>query len=205
MRFVDEPVLQWERAGLLAALYAGKLAPAAFQLTALVTRAAALKEALADPVAKVVISERSLASDRAVFAATQLAGADRDAYDLAYATISLPTVAATATVLLECPVEELTRRVARRRRDGEKHVSAEYLQMLEAAHERYFAILDRARRVDAAAAPDDAPEATDVGPGMSAAAMLRARHRRRIAGVVLLGGSLAVLYVATSGARRKHL
>ena len=53
------------------------------------------------------------------------AGADRDAYDLAYATIDLPAVAATATVLLACPVEELTRRVARRRRDGEKHVSAE--------------------------------------------------------------------------------
>ena len=74
--------------------------------------------------------------------------------DLAYATID-HAVAATATVLLECPVEELTRRVARRRRAGEKHVSAEYLQMLEAAHERYFATLDRARRVDAAAAPDD--------------------------------------------------
>ena len=43
-----------------------------------------------------IISERSLASDRAVFAATQLAGADRDAYDLAYATIDLPAVAATA-------------------------------------------------------------------------------------------------------------
>ena len=135
VRFVDEPVAQWERAGLLAALYAGKMSPAAFQLTAMVTRAAALKEALADPFAKIVISERSLASDRAVFAATQLSGADRDAYDLAHATIELPAVAATATVLLDCPVEELTRRVARRRRDGENHVSAEYLQMLEAAHE----------------------------------------------------------------------
>ena len=155
VRFVDEPVAQWERAGLLAALYAGKMSPAAFQLTAMVTRAAALKEALADPFAKIVISERSLASDRAVFAETQLSGADRDAYDLAYETIELPAVAATATVLLECPVEELTRRVSRRRRDGENHVSVEYLQMLEAAHERYFATLDRASRVDAAAAPDD--------------------------------------------------
>ena len=155
VRFVDEPVAKWERAGLLAALYAGKMSPAAFQLTAMVTRAAALKEALADPFAKVVISERSLASDRAVFAATQLSGADRDAYDLAYETIELPAVAATATVLLECPVEELTRRVSRRRRDGENHVSAEYLQMLGSAHERYFATLDRASRVDASAAPDD--------------------------------------------------
>ena len=155
VRFVDEPVAQWERAGLLAALYAGKMSPAAFQLTAMVTRAAALKEALADPFAKIVISERSLASDRAVFASTQLSGADRDAYDLAYETIELPAVAATATVLLECPVEELTRRVSRRRRDGENHVSAEYLQMLESAHERYFANLDRASRVDASAAPDD--------------------------------------------------
>ena len=73
VRFVDEPVAQWEGAGLLAALYAGKMSPAAFQLTAMVTRAAALKEALADPFAKIIISERSLASDRAVFAATQLA------------------------------------------------------------------------------------------------------------------------------------
>ena len=155
VRFVDEPVAKWERAGLLAALYAGNMSPAAFQLTAMVTRAAALKEALADPFAKIVISERSLASDRAVFASTQLSGADRDAYDLAYETIELPAVAATATVLLECPVEELTRRVARRRRDGEKHVSVEYLQMLGSAHERYFETLDRASRVDASAAPDD--------------------------------------------------
>ena len=51
VRFVDEPVAQWEARGLLAALYAGKMSLAAFQLTALVTRAAALKEALADPVA----------------------------------------------------------------------------------------------------------------------------------------------------------
>ena len=131
------------------------MSPAAFQLTAMVTRAAALKEALADPFAKIVISERSLPSDKAVFAATQLSGADRDAYDLAYETIERPAVAAMATVLLECPVEELTRRVSRRRRDGEKHVSAEYLQMLESAHERYFATLDRASRVDASAAPDD--------------------------------------------------
>ena len=178
VRFVDEPVAQWEGAGLLAALYAGKMSPAAFQLTAMVTRAAALKEALADPVAKVIISERSLASDRAVFAATQLAGADRDAYDLAYATIDLPAVAATATVLLECPVEELTRRVARRRRDGEHHVSAEYLQMLEAAHERYFATLDRASRVDASAAPHDvARDVVNAINGLVAPSLPKPRMR----------------------------
>ena len=148
VRFVDEPVAQWEGAGLLAALYGGKMAPAAFQLTAMVTRAAALKEALADPVAKVVISERSLASDRAVFVETQLAGADRDAYDLAYAAIDLPAVAArrrTARVSRR----GMTRRVARRRRDDEKHVpagAADAERPMSAA-----ATLDRARRVDASA------------------------------------------------------
>ena len=178
VRFVDEPVPKWERAGLLAALYAGKMSPAAFQLTAMVTRAAALKEALADPFAKIVISERSLASDRAVFAATQLSGADRDAYDLAYETIELPAVAAMATVLLECPVEELRRRVSRRRRDGEKHVSAEYLQMLESAHERYFATLDRASRVDASAAPDDvARDVVNAINGLVAPALPKPRMR----------------------------
>ena len=178
VRFVDEPVAKWERAGLLAALYAGKMSPAAFQLTAMVTRAAALKEALADPFAKIVISERSLASDKAVFAATQLSGADRDAYDLAYETIELPAVAATATVLLECPVEELTRRVSRRRRDGENHVSAEYLQMLESAHQRYFATLDRASRVDASAAPDDvARDVVNAINGLVAPSLPKPRMR----------------------------
>ena len=178
VRFVDEPVAQWERAGLLAALYAGKMSPAAFQLTAMVTRAAALKEALADPFAKIVISERSLASDRAVFAETQLSGADRDAYDLAYETIELPAVAATATVLLECPVDELTRRVSRRRRDGENNVSAEYLQMLEAAHERYFANLDRGSRVDASAAPDDvARDVVNAINGLVAPSLPKPRMR----------------------------
>ena len=152
VRFVDEPVAQWERAGLLAALYAGKMSPAAFQLTAMVTRAAALKEALADPVAKVIISERSLASDRAVFAETQLSGADRDAYDLAYETIELPAVAATATVLLECPVEELTRRVSRRPNVGGRFKGASEDVMMQqrvlswwaAAKDHYAAAFQRA-------------------------------------------------------------
>jgi hypothetical protein len=44
--FVDEPVVAWEQAGLLSAMYDGRLHAAVFQMMALSTRYAALRRAL---------------------------------------------------------------------------------------------------------------------------------------------------------------
>jgi len=166
--FVDEPVAQWEEAGLLAAMYDGSLNAAVFQVMALTTRYAALVRALKSG-AKLVISERSLYSDRAVFAGTHLTGADKDAYELSWASMleSLPDVP-NCTVLLDAPVPTLMARVSKRAREGEGAadddeggaggggVSADYLTTLEAAHEAFFSDCDHAKaRVDATAPPDD--------------------------------------------------
>ena len=166
--FVDEPVAAWEGAGLLAAMYDGRLSAAVFQMVALSTRYALLREALATPGARLVISERSLRSDKAVFAATHLRGCDKDAYDLAHASIvaSLPKADRLATVLLDAPVETLLERVARRGRDGEGAdvdaeggaggggCSAAYLADLQRAHDCFYASLDHhAARVDSTADP----------------------------------------------------
>jgi deoxyadenosine/deoxycytidine kinase len=78
--FVDEPVEIWEEAGLLAAMYDGTLSHAAFQLTALTTRYAALAHALKVPGVELVIAERSLGSDRRVFAHTHLGELEFRAY-----------------------------------------------------------------------------------------------------------------------------
>ena len=70
--FVDEPVQLWEQHGLLSAMYSGMLSRVAFQQAALVTRGAALQKALATG-AKLIITERSVVSDRACFAKVNLA------------------------------------------------------------------------------------------------------------------------------------
>jgi deoxyadenosine/deoxycytidine kinase len=164
--FVDEPVVAWEQAGLLSAMYDGRLHAAVFQMMALSTRYAALRRALTSG-ARLVVSERSLWSDRCVFAATHLKGCDKDAYDLAHDSMlaSLPATA-RATILLDAPVATLLARVAARGRDGEGAAddaeggaggggcSAAYLAELDAAHARYYAGLDHhAARVDAADGP----------------------------------------------------
>ena len=96
---------------------------------------------------------------------------------IAYARVVI-VLARNCRAAIECPVEELTRRVSRRRRDGENHVSVEYLQMLGSAHERYFATLDRASRVDASAAPDDvARDVVNAIKGLVAPSLPKPRMR----------------------------
>lgn len=147
--FVDEPVAIWERAGLLAAMYKGELGHAAFQLTALTTRYSALVAALRTPGVKLVIAERSLASDRSVFAGTHLGELDARAYGVAYdALVQALGNVRYATVLLKAPIENLQSRVRSRGRDGENMdaddgaggggVDAQYLQTIEDAHDKYF-------------------------------------------------------------------
>ena len=61
-------------------MYDGTLSHAAFQLTALTTRYAALAHALKVPGVELVIAERSLGSDRRVFAHTHLGELEFRAY-----------------------------------------------------------------------------------------------------------------------------
>ena len=70
--FVDEPVALWESHGLLKAMYTNELDRCAFQLMAVCTRWSALVSTLEQSGADIIITERSVQSDRACFAAVNL-------------------------------------------------------------------------------------------------------------------------------------
>ena len=109
--FVEEPVKVWEENGLLQAMYTGELSHGAFQQIALITRFRNLCDALRAPGVKLVIAERSLASDRCVFAETHLGPLDSRAYGCSNTALTeaLGDVR-HATVLLEAPIDVLQAR-----------------------------------------------------------------------------------------------
>ena len=88
--FVAEPVAEWEQAGLLAAMYSGALSHVAFQMTAMATRYSDLSRALATPGVSLLVAERSLASDRRIFAQTHLRGIEATAYETAADALTVP-------------------------------------------------------------------------------------------------------------------
>mmetsp|Transcript_14274 Transcript_14274/g.42584 ORF Transcript_14274/g.42584 Transcript_14274/m.42584 type:complete len:229 (+) Transcript_14274:214-900(+) len=156
---VPEPAEAWEHSGLLAGLYSGSLSGVGFQLVALVTRFAGLRAA--ETTASVVITERSVGSDRGVFAAMTLKDVDMRAYALAHdALLAGAAVVPSVTVLLRADVGKLAARIEARGRASEQPVAgggvdASYLARLEAAHDAYFEALAEAAkfRVDAALPP----------------------------------------------------
>ena len=165
--FVDEPVSLWEDYGLLAAMYSGEISRTAFQLMVLNTRCAWLTKALAVPGVRVVICERSIWSDKAVFADVNITGeAERAAYECTFEALcaTLPEVT-HATVLLDAPLDVILARVQKRARAAEQPTETEaaeepkggidwaYLREQQA----HYSYLERcsgpARTVDATAAP----------------------------------------------------
>ena len=69
---MDEPVDIWESRGLLKAMYTGELGRCPFQLMALTTRYAALCDAFSRPEGELIITERSIFSDKELFASVNL-------------------------------------------------------------------------------------------------------------------------------------
>ena len=143
VQFVDEPVDQWIAGGrinLLDSMYQGSLSQPTFQLMALSTRIGPVIRALRS--ARVVIGERSIWSDRYVFAERGLRDpATRAAYELSHDALqqALPAGLTEVLVLLEVPVEVALQRIAHRGRSEEQSVDAAYLRELEAGHERLAA------------------------------------------------------------------
>lgn len=173
--FVDEPVDEWERLGLLQALYAGDLTRATFQLAALGSRFGPLLRAVRRPGTRLVVCERSPYTDYHAFAKCNLlAGSvDRRAYELVYNELTrcLPPNLNVTFVFLDVPAEQLVQRIARRGRAAETHrkckgaqpVPLAYLSALEGAHEAYFGSLEKQQvwRVDGRRQAHDV--ATSVG------------------------------------------
>ncbi len=110
----------WEQHGLLQAMYSGDLERCAFQQMALITRAAALQKALATD-ATLIITERSLESDRACFAQINLTKpCEVAAYAVTHdAVTSTFPPARHATILLEAPIAVTSERIRLRGRNAE--------------------------------------------------------------------------------------
>ena len=157
--FVEEPVDKWTTGGsvnVLDAMYTGKISQPAFQLMALATRVGPVSRMLRE--SRVVIAERSIWSDRVVFAELGLTEpATRTAYELAHDALrdALPADLEEKFFLLDVPVPVALTRIAERGRPEEIGIDADYLQKLEDGHERLARL--RARdlvRVDASGPSD---------------------------------------------------
>jgi deoxyadenosine/deoxycytidine kinase len=174
----------WEERGLLAAMYQDKLSRCSFQLMALSTRYAVLLDGLASG-AELIITERSVFSDRECFAKVNLSEqCEIAAYAATHDALvaALPAGVRTATILLDAPHRVLGERIAKRGRaaeqaaDGEGEgadggIPDEYLVALGKAHEEYFAekcAPSERSLVDASAKPD----------AVCAAALAAIRHHR---------------------------
>ena len=169
--FVDEPVGVWEEHNLLEAMYTNRISRCSFQLMALTTRYGSLLSTLASSSAELIITERSIFSDRGCFAAVNLEAGSEDhaAYAVAHDALceAMPAGLHHATVLLDAPRSTVQSRIAQRGRAAEKTDDADdadsnvgvpepYLAALDEAHAAYFETrAPRARRrIDASATPD---------------------------------------------------
>jgi deoxyadenosine/deoxycytidine kinase len=169
-RVVQEPVAAWRDHGLLGGMYSAlqlppgaprdpeiHLDPAAFQITALVTRFAALQAALeCDVQPSTIIVERSLDEDGIFAAETIPPGVGTTAYQAVAETLE-PRVAPHHPyyVVLDCPVATMLRRSVTRGRAEESELSSEYFVRLADRYASWAATLppDRTFRVDASADP----------------------------------------------------
>ena len=124
--FIREPVDEWERAGILHDYYHGDLSAGVFQLTVMCTRYRLLEQALRCSRVRVIISERSLESDRSVFAKLLVqAPAESRAYELAHTSLS-ETLSARCrhrAIHIDLPPDEAVQRVRSRGRAGEARPS----------------------------------------------------------------------------------
>ena len=143
--FVDEPVDRWiaaqtsegTRVNLLEAMYSGEISNPTFQLMALATRVGPVIAALRSN--RIVIAERSIWSDKTVFAENGLKdAATRAAYELAHASLSaaLPNNLRSVLILLDVPIETALKRITQRGRPEEKSIDGAYLKLLEEGHAR---------------------------------------------------------------------
>lgn len=154
--FVEEAVDEWEEAGLLASMYAKSLSASAFQHVALASLSADIARAfmLNGRSCRVVVTERSLATNKIFAAANIKDPAELNAYNFAHGRFSgtVPNNTIRKHVYMKLDPAESLRRIARRGRRGEERATREYVQMLHDGHEEW-ALRDRANvtAVDASA------------------------------------------------------
>jgi deoxyadenosine/deoxycytidine kinase len=151
--FVDEPVDAWERLtdcdglNLLQRFYEAPLKYAAtFQMVALFTRCMNMNKALTQwDVGSTVISERSINSDRGVFAQMllqdgYLTSMEYCAYNLMFNWFKtyLKLDSAPLTIFVNTSPSICFRRIQKRSRGGECNINMGYLERLHEQHLKYL-------------------------------------------------------------------
>lgn len=150
---VVEPVGEWTRLkntegkSLLELFYEDKRRWAyTFQNCAILTRLRSLKSVLRSTTKKIVITERSVLTDRYVFAEMLRSSGDLDDIEWSLYNQWFDTYASEAPVdriiYLTTGVSTSADRIAARGRDGEGGIPKEYLTALEAQHETWLGSTD---------------------------------------------------------------
>jgi deoxycitidine kinase len=146
--FIEEPVEMWQTgfaANLLDAFYSDMERWAfTFQITAFVTRAKTWKEVLALTDHTRVVLERSIFTDRYVFAKNshQLGGMSDVEWDVYCGLwdflVSNYCVEPDCIIYYRTPAEVCVQRMKARGRTEESEVSLDYLRRLEALHDEWL-------------------------------------------------------------------
>jgi deoxyadenosine/deoxycytidine kinase len=160
--FIEEPVGQWQTgfaSNLLGMFYRDmERWSFTFQILAFITRAKTWKEVLAKTDHSRVVLERSIFTDRHVFASNMHnIGAMSETEWQVYCglwdfLVSNYCVQPDAIVYLRTPAEDCMARIAARDRSEESGIQIEYLRQLEALHDGWLldhpraVVLDGARR-----------------------------------------------------------
>jgi deoxyadenosine/deoxycytidine kinase len=151
---VQEPVGEWmtlknaEGKSLLELFYEDKRRWAyVFQNCAILTRLRTIRDALATTKKRVVITERSVLTDRHVFAEMLRASGDIDDLEWALYMKWFDAFAADlpirGIVYITTGVGTSAGRIVERGRHGEEHIPLDYLAALDEQHHRWLATTDR--------------------------------------------------------------
>ena len=150
VEFVEEPVGAWmtlknaEGKSLLELFYEDKRRWAyTFQNCAILTRLRAIRSALATTRKRVVVTERSVLTDRYVFAEMLRASWDIDELEWQLYLQWFDTFAADlplrGIIYLTTGVGTSAGRIVKRGRQGEEHIPLDYLSDLDTQHQRWIA------------------------------------------------------------------
>lgn len=134
---VPEPAAEWEERGLLRQMYRDPKAHAnSFQQSAL----AAIVVAHASVTAAVMITERSVYSNKYVFSRVHMRPEERLNYDYTYEKLTgLLRARQPFFFLLTAPTDVLLERIRRRGRPSEQDIDSAYLERVQRAHVDWLA------------------------------------------------------------------
>ena len=146
---VQEPVGEWMRLknaegkSLLELFYEDKRRWAyTFQNCAILTRLRTIKEALATTKKRVIVTERSVLTDRFVFAEMLLESGDIDSLEwelyMNWFNTFTKDLPMSGVIYLTTGVGTSAERIVRRGRHGEEHIPLDYLLALDTQHHKWL-------------------------------------------------------------------